>query len=214
MFHQKHLPLTNEEVTFIHNLISTNKIHTADFVFERLIHFYENLITIIVSISAFLGIIGYLYIKNSHQRDIYDGIYSLFNSDMGLNLLKDIINKDAKKYFEAEFNKSLNYGDLKDLQIATQNNSEVNEEILKGFNYLSPVKLNPYEARDLAILKFEEHIGSLVDWDKFHCPRYYLNKLKKEYSKEEIQKYRTYNFSEFDIDSVPQVGNSMFRDLD
>ena len=80
--------------------------------------------------------------------------------------------------------------------------------------YLSPEKLNPYEARDLAILKFEEHIGSPVDWDKFHCPRYYLNKLKKEYSKEEIQKYRTYNFSEFDIDSVPQVGNSTFRDLD
>ena len=133
---------------------------------------------------------------------------------MGLNLLKDIINKDAKKYFEAEFNKSLNYGDLKDLQIATQNNSEENEEILKRLKYLSPEKLNPYEARDLAILKFEEHIGSLVDWDKFHCPRYYLNKLKKEYSKEEIQKYRTYNFSEFDIDSVPQVGNSMFRDLD
>ena len=66
--------LTNEEITFIQNLVSTNKIHMADFVFERLIHFYENLITIIVSISAFLGIIGYLYIKNSHQRDIYDGM--------------------------------------------------------------------------------------------------------------------------------------------
>lgn len=128
--------LSNDEINFLHGLISSNKIHTADFVFERLIHFYENLITIIVSISAFLGIIGYLYIKNSHQRDIYDGIYSLFNSDMGLNLLKDIINKDAKKYFEAEFNKSLNYGDLKDLQIATQNNSEENEEILKRLNII------------------------------------------------------------------------------
>ncbi len=148
--------LTNEEVTLIHNLIYTNKIHTADFVFERLIHFYENLITIIVSISAFLGIIGYLYIKNSHQRDIYDGIYSLFNSDMGLNLLKDIINKDAKKYFEAEFNKSLNYGDLKDLQIATQNNSEEKEEMLKRLNIIETQIENLSNNKAIDTEKIEE----------------------------------------------------------
>lgn len=128
--------LTNVEIKFLENLISENKIYTADIIFERLIHFYENLITVIVSITAFLGIIGYLYIKNSHQRDIYDGIYSILNSDMGLNLLNDLINKNAKKYFDAEFNKSLNYGDLRDLQVTTQTNSEENEGILKRLNII------------------------------------------------------------------------------
>ena len=161
--------LTAVEQNFLQDMINENKIHSADFVFERIIHFYENLITIIVSISAFLGIIGYLYIKNSHQRDIYDGIYSLFDSKMGLNLLNDIITTSSKKYFEAEFNKSMNYGDLKALQVATQNNSEENEEISKRLNILETQIEKLSDNKNIDTEKIEETLQNIeVKQEKKH----------------------------------------------
>ncbi len=128
--------LNATEADFLNTLINTNKVHTADFVFERMIHFYESLITIIVGISAVFGVIGYLYIKNSHQRDIYEGIHSLFNSHIGINLLENIITTNAKKHFTSEFNKSLNDGELKNLQVITQNNAEEIETILNRLNII------------------------------------------------------------------------------
>lgn len=123
--------LTERELKILQGLITSNKIHTADFVFERLIQFYEHIITILVSVSAFLGIIGYLYIKNSHQRDIYDSTNSLFNSEMGLNLLRDLIQTKGKDIFDAEFKKSLNDGELKTIQVRTSNAIEEIEGMLK-----------------------------------------------------------------------------------
>lgn len=120
--------LNNQEVIFLNSLISANKLHTAEFAFDKIISFYETLITIIITISAAFGIIGYLYIKNSHQRDIEEGIYSFCNSKYGESILKAHAQNNAKEYFSQAFKESLNDGEIKVLSInVAQNSDDINK---------------------------------------------------------------------------------------
>lgn len=120
--------LNNQEVMFLNSLISANKLHTAEFAFDKIISFYETLITIIITISAAFGIIGYLYIKNSHQRDIEDGIYSFCNSKYGESIFKAHAQNNAKEYFSQAFKESLNDGEIKVLSInVAQNSDDINK---------------------------------------------------------------------------------------
>ena len=128
--------LTNQDVKYLHELISANKMHTAEFAFDRLIQFYEHVITIIISFTAGLGIIGYCYIKSSHQRDIEEGIYSFCSSTHGKNILKEYIKEMAQDYFKESFNRALNEDVLKGIIIANAQNSEDVDNILKRLTLL------------------------------------------------------------------------------
>lgn len=116
--------LSTQDITFLNSLISANKLHTAEFAFDKIVGFYETLITVIIAISAAFGIIGYLYIKNSHQRDIEDGIYSFCNSKHGESILKTHAQNNAKEYFLQAFKESLYDGDIKDLLIRVAQNAD------------------------------------------------------------------------------------------
>ncbi len=126
--------LNNQEITFLNSLISANKLHTAEFAFDKIVSFYETLITVIIAISAAFGIIGYLYIKNSHQRDIEDGIYSFCNSKHGENILKAHAQNNAKEYFLQAFKESLNDGDIKVLSINVAQNSDYINKLSKDLD--------------------------------------------------------------------------------
>lgn len=116
--------LNNQEIAFLNSLISANKIHTAEFAFDKIVSFYETLITVIIAISAAFGIIGYLYIKSSHQRDIEDGIYAFCNSKHGENILKTHAQSNAKEYFSKAFKESLNDGDIKEVFVSAAQNAD------------------------------------------------------------------------------------------
>lgn len=119
--------LSRSEQKFLNSLIMANKIHTAEFAFDRIVHFYENLITIILGLSAFLGISGYLYIKSSHQRDIEEGIYSFSNSKQGESILKAI----SQNFFKEAFNRALNEDVLKGIIENNAQNTDDIDNILK-----------------------------------------------------------------------------------
>lgn len=118
--------LTQQEQNFLNLMISNDKLHTSEFVIERLVDFYETLITILIWISALGGIGGYLYIKCSHQRDITEGIQDYITSDVG-NL---VIKKQIKEQVSEFVVESLNSGDLKDISVRNAENTKDIEELL------------------------------------------------------------------------------------
>lgn len=126
--------LNDDEIVYLNSLINANKLHTAEFAFDKIISFYENLITTIIAISAVFGVIGYLYIKNSHKRDIEDGIYIFCNSKYGENLLKRHAEENSKIFFSRLFNESLNDGELKTLVIKNAQNSDDITKIADDIN--------------------------------------------------------------------------------
>ncbi len=67
--------------------------------------------------------------------------------------------------------------------------------------YLSPKKYSAAEARQLAINKFEQMTGIDMFCSVVSSSSTMYKKLLQEYSSEDIQKYRTPNFSEFDMES-------------
>lgn len=68
--------------------------------------------------------------------------------------------------------------------------------------YLSTKKYTAEESRELAILRFERLIGARINRNKIMLAHWMLKRLKKEYKKDEIEKYRTPNFSEFDVEKL------------
>ncbi len=68
--------------------------------------------------------------------------------------------------------------------------------------YLSPKKLNIDEARELAIQRFERLIKMQLNRGKITTARTMYKRLKQEYIIEQIEKFRNYNFSEFDTEKM------------
>ena len=74
-------------------------------------------------------------------------------------------------------------------------------EYFKEF-YLTPYNLSATEALELAHKKFEDYLDVEVEWKYFKGPFYYLRRVLKEYSTQDIRKFRKYNYSEFDLESM------------
>lgn len=68
--------------------------------------------------------------------------------------------------------------------------------------YLSPKKLNIDEARELAIQRFERLIKMQLNRGKITTAWTMYKRLKQEYTIEQIEKFRNYNFSEFDTEKM------------
>lgn len=73
--------LSSKEQQFLSNLLINNKIHTQEFMFERIISFYELLITYLIAFLGIGGILTFLYIRQSHRIDIREEISNAFISD-------------------------------------------------------------------------------------------------------------------------------------
>ena len=151
--------LNNEELRFLQSLITSNKLHTAEFAFDKIVSFYENLISIIITISTLLGVIGYLYIKNSHHRDIEDGIYAFCNSKQGEIILINHAKENSKEYFQKAFNESLNDGNLKNLVVSSAQNSEDITKLSEDINKILLRVSNIEESIDNMNFKSEDVIA-------------------------------------------------------
>ncbi|MBR1425023.1 hypothetical protein IJ579_05630 [bacterium] len=68
--------------------------------------------------------------------------------------------------------------------------------------YLSPVRLSAKDSRELAIQRFERLTNMNICRDHIRQSKYMLAILQTEYSKEDIEKYRNPNFSEFDVENM------------
>ncbi len=68
--------------------------------------------------------------------------------------------------------------------------------------YLTPKQLTPAEARELAIQRFERLIKMKINRNKVISAMGMVKRISKEYTKTQIQKYRNYNFSKFDVDKM------------
>ena len=123
--------LEKGELDMISSLVAQNKIHTLDFIVERLIHFYETQIQCLVGFFAFFGLVGFFYIKFSHRRDITEEIHEYLNTNVGKLILIDIVktylkNENIKPLVQEVFNKERTDGDLAEIY---NDISDIQEEI-------------------------------------------------------------------------------------
>lgn len=68
--------------------------------------------------------------------------------------------------------------------------------------YLSPKQLSSNEAWELAIQRFEKLIKLRLNRSKITPPKTMYSWLRQEYTTEQIEKFRNYNFSEFDTEKL------------
>jgi len=59
------------------------------------------------------------------------------------------------------------------------------------------------EAKVQAVYQFGQKIDYPIYWENFRHPLAYLKQLLKEYTVDEIRKYRTPNYSEFNLEEIP-----------
>ena len=90
--------LTEKELNSLMNLVRAKKIYTIDFVMERIVSFYELLITYLLGLFVFTGFLGYLYIKNSNKADIQDEVFNTVHSSM----FSDLTDIEVKRIFSEE----------------------------------------------------------------------------------------------------------------
>lgn len=90
--------LTNEETKFLQDLIQNHKIYTGNFIFERIISFYEILITYLVGLLAVGGILGYFYVKKSYTSEIREEVFCSLTS----NIFSDSTARQLEKIFSKE----------------------------------------------------------------------------------------------------------------
>lgn len=90
--------LSEKELKSLISLVETKKIYTIDFVMERMVSFYQLLITYILGLFAITGFFGYLYIKNSNKADIQDEVLRTVHSQ----IFSDLTNIEVKKIFSEE----------------------------------------------------------------------------------------------------------------
>ena len=68
--------------------------------------------------------------------------------------------------------------------------------------YLSPMGLTSIEAWELAIQRFEKLIKMRLNRSRITRHDTMLKWVKKEFSQEQIEKFKNYNFSEFDVENM------------
>ncbi len=118
------------------------------------------------------------------------------------NKLKEILDKynvsiwQYKKY-KYEFT---NYGLVNVLGSSTKEPGEI-FYFYKEY-YLSPKQLSSNDAWELAIQRFEKLIKLRLNRSKITPPKTMYGWLKQEYTSEQIEKFRNYNFSKFDSENL------------
>lgn len=90
--------LFEKELKSLISLVETKKIYTIDFVMERMVSFYQQLITYLLGLFAITGLLGYLYIKNSNKADIQEEVLHTVHSQ----IFSDLTNIEVKKVFSEE----------------------------------------------------------------------------------------------------------------
>lgn len=90
--------LSNKEFNDLAILVKNKKVFTGDFVLERIISFYELLITYLLGLFAVGGFLGYVYIKKSYKADIKDEVFVMMTSDF----FGKLTNEEIKKIFSEE----------------------------------------------------------------------------------------------------------------
>ena len=85
--------LSQKELNDLTNLEKNKKVFTGDFVLERIISFYEMLITYLLGLFAIGGFLGYIYIKKSYKADIKDEVFVMVTSEVFEKLTHQEINK-------------------------------------------------------------------------------------------------------------------------
>ena len=121
--------LSLEDVKYLNKMIVLNKIHTGDAAIGSIINFYQTLLTTVIGISTLGGLIGFLYIKNSHKRDICEGIQKEISSEYG----RYVIEKEMSRLLNIERESG-------DLKLQSDNIEELDkrlEEVEKLTNILS-----------------------------------------------------------------------------
>ena len=90
--------LTEKELMSLTTMVSAKKIYPLDFVIERIVSFYELLITYILGLFVVTGLLGYLYIRKSNKADIQDEVYTVVHSRM----FSDLTGIEVKRIFSEE----------------------------------------------------------------------------------------------------------------
>ena len=74
------------------------KIHTMDFFVERIVSFYETLITFLIAIIGLGGILSYLYIKHSHLYETREEIANFIETQT----FKGLMSRELEKLINIE----------------------------------------------------------------------------------------------------------------
>lgn len=90
--------LSEKEANSLISLVKAKKIYTIDFVMERIVSFYQLLITYLLGLFAFTGIFGYFYVKKSIKVDIQEELLNTVHSTM----FSDLTNIEVQKVFSKE----------------------------------------------------------------------------------------------------------------
>lgn len=90
--------LTEKELNSLISLVGAKKIYTIDFVMERIVSFYQLLITYLLGLFAFTGFLGYFYVKKSIKADIQEELLNAVHSRM----FSELINLEVQKVFSKE----------------------------------------------------------------------------------------------------------------
>lgn len=155
------------------------------------------------NINEMDGFVDYFFAPK-HIKDRIKTMFKVIKETQGKkgNKLKEILNKnnvsmDRYKKYKYEFT---NNGLVNVLGKSTQEPGEI-FYFYKEY-YLSPKQLSSNDAWELAIQRFEKLIKLRLNRSKITPPKTMYNWLRQEYTTEQIEKFRNYNFSEFDTEKL------------
>lgn len=89
--------LTSVDEKYLLTLLHEGKIHTANFAMEQIVQFYQTLLTTMVGLGTLGGFLGFLYIRNSHTRDIREGLQYEIKSEDSRKVLRKELDELIKK---------------------------------------------------------------------------------------------------------------------
>lgn len=94
--------LTQKDKAYLNDMIIANKVHTATFALDRIVDFYERLFGVLIILTTISGIFGFLYVRNSHTKDIIEQIeISLEEKGEAYKLIKRFIGDKIQEHIES-----------------------------------------------------------------------------------------------------------------
>lgn len=155
------------------------------------------------NINEMDGFVDYFFAPQ-YVKDRIKTMFKVIKEAQGKNgnKLKEILDKnnvsmDRYKKYKYEFT---NNGLVNVLGKTTREPGEI-FYFYKEY-YLSPKQLSSNDAWELAIQRFEKLIKLRLNRSKITPPKTMYGWLKQEYTTEQIEKFRNYNFSEFDTENL------------
>lgn len=155
------------------------------------------------NINEMDGFVDYFFAPQ-YVKDRIKTMFKVIKEAQGKNgnKLKEILDKnnvsmDRYKKYKYEFT---NNGLVNVLGKTTREPGEI-FYFYKEY-YLSPKQLSSNDAWELAIQRFEKLIKLRLNRSKITPPKTMYGWLKQEYTTEQIEKFRNYNFSEFDTEKL------------